>query len=797
MPNAILSWGVPLVRVLFWFAVFTGLLPLALVIEQLLPPHANGWSAAFAAITWIMFYVSWPPLCVLLAAAPMAFLWRSPTRITLLRPFGEHHRKGPLGDLASHVLAQFGHTYTLADHQFRLPWYLRARFLGLLRKIGFPSLTVDSAKALDRLVKTLRGRVARNINWLISNHHVFPVRSSDAFWRATVALLVTSSDLLVVDVTAFADGVVDELEHCRREKRLHDVVLVVDPAQVDAARASLATDPELSRCPLLAWPERNAQQGDIRRILEERFGPRRLERQWTRPLAGAFGLAAACVVLVLTYKRMADSFLPSRFPALTVAVVPWAEPVRDVYESSVQGRDNAMAARAHDRLITRFPHALLDYSLEALFESNNYALQQEAAKDIALLGSAQHLPVLRRRLASDFDGGLFELANKNADVLYRTLLASIERLGGDPWPDVVAALAENGGNRWPHAASAIGNDKVHCASETCREPLLLALDNGERSEVAAKAIGVLHECRAISKLFDHIEPAETLNPFTWGSKPFRDALKALSLPECLPEFREFLGDKRELVHQFLLDLLRQHPDHGSVERLLPRIDDPPSLELLEATLSADDTPALVAMLKDSTHRPWAIESLGRIGDERAITPLFREEERKMPTCTFLFFSSPCTNPATIALASARFVPFTKTIEGMLFDTDRSLRRHALGWLERHGDCQVMGSLLRLETPLWQNGGEEAVRQVIARNNECALALADPSTTEGADAARIRVALSAACLEIDGDHVSTFAEHQDPALKKLGRCARDRLAKEAAEKAAFDNWVEKNRVTRSD
>ena len=786
MPVLVLRWGAPLVRVLFWFAAFTGLLPLGLVIEELLPPNGSALVGALLGVAWIFFYSVWPPLCLLLAATPVAMLWKRPTRITLLRPFGDRRRKRPLAELAAKVLAPWGHTYTLSDNHFRLAWYFRSPLLGVLRLAAFPSLTVNSAASYNRLRATLTKRVSRNINWLVAANHVFPVRSSDELWRSTVGALVASSELVVVDVTAFADGVTDELEFCRAQGRLGDVVLVVDPADADAARSRLTGDPDLRDIPLFVWPEQAAERGGLSRFLEGRLGSRGPAHPITRPAVAALGLAAAATVLLLTYKRMAESFLPTHLPALTVAFAPWAEPVLRVYTASLDNGNETMAATAHARLVQRFRRPFLRYAVSTLSDGSPYEREEKAVKDIAALGSTAQVPGLLARLAGSFEPGWLGLSQGEAEELYFTIVDTIESLGGDPSSEVKRTLGEPWSGRWANAVSGIAKGRVHCVSPECHEPLLRALDDGKKLELAAAALVYMRDCRVIPKLFEHIEPERSLNPLTWGSQPFRDGLKTLSVPACMPTFDTFLGDPGERVHGFLVELLKEQPDSAAVRALLPRIDDPVSRELLEAAVSAADTPLLVGMLPESAHREWAIAMLGRVGDERAIVPLFREQERKMPTCTGIFFDGPCTNPADTAL-SARRDKWGSAIEAKLFDADGSIRNHALDWLTSYGDCDAIPSLLRADAALWANDGATAIGEIVTRNNECAAKLVDGRST-ALLGARPREALREACQRLEQEHAAEFAADPDPALRDLGYCALARLAREAAERAKLEKWA---------
>jgi hypothetical protein len=218
----------------------------------------------------VIFYLAWPLICVLLAAIPLALLWRTPRRVTLLRPFGYASRLQPLRSLATDVLARWGHTYALSDGVLKEPWYSRSFLLGTPGVLALPNQNIRTAADWWVLQTFLKRRFARNLNWLVSRYHVFTLRSSDECWRSTVGSLVSNSQLVVVDVTGLESGVVEEIEDCRLAKRITDVIFVVDADERDAARAHFQGDAELRVVPLFVWPEAREHRGELLRYLEPR-----------------------------------------------------------------------------------------------------------------------------------------------------------------------------------------------------------------------------------------------------------------------------------------------------------------------------------------------------------------------------------------------------------------------------------------------------------------------------------------------------------------------------------------------
>ncbi len=170
-------------------------------------------------------------------------LRRSPSRVLLLRPFGESGVSQSLKGLARRHLSPLGPTFTLADDDLTPPGPLYSLLTGYLRFGGFLTnwmlparWSAEDRAGLDQLAHALQGTTKFALAWLWSSNGLFVIRASDRLWKEAVALLMTRADLIVVDLSESGPGSVWELDQIRTVNFSKRVVCVALQGRLGVAQ---------------------------------------------------------------------------------------------------------------------------------------------------------------------------------------------------------------------------------------------------------------------------------------------------------------------------------------------------------------------------------------------------------------------------------------------------------------------------------------------------------------------------------------------------------------------------------
>lgn len=166
---------------------------------------------------------------------------RRPRLVLLLRPFSEPTVNDALVRLVQRHLGFLGFTYTLADADV-VANELQHRVLGAIPGVNLFSPRRFSARTrgeLMQLAASLDESMRRTWGWLFSRRRLFVVPASDTFWRDAVQLLIDSADVVLVEVSETAPGVVWEFEQLRRSAAGAGVVFLARPDRRENAQRSV------------------------------------------------------------------------------------------------------------------------------------------------------------------------------------------------------------------------------------------------------------------------------------------------------------------------------------------------------------------------------------------------------------------------------------------------------------------------------------------------------------------------------------------------------------------------------
>jgi hypothetical protein len=172
-----------------------------------------------------------------------------PARILLLRKFNNAEVDHRLRRFVKRNLSPLGHVFTLSDRHFRRPWLslqalfangsptfwtpivilapwdlVRGRFNG---SSAGGRMRVWSAKDFRRFAQRVTERVACNTQVMATGRRTVMVRTSDAWWRHVVRLLMLSADAIVVDLSDVTEGTEWELDRLVELGLLDRTVFVV------------------------------------------------------------------------------------------------------------------------------------------------------------------------------------------------------------------------------------------------------------------------------------------------------------------------------------------------------------------------------------------------------------------------------------------------------------------------------------------------------------------------------------------------------------------------------------------
>lgn len=201
-------------------------------------------------------------LLLLVWLAASAFR-RKPARVLLLRKFNVRAIGDALSRMIAHELRPYGHVASLADKHIRrsrfgwlsmalmapgnplaAAWLLigaPVRFIyRLFDRSAMGPAVVLNARDYRNLARRLRDRIGLNLQVATISKEAFLVRTSDAWWKLVVRLLLDSSDVIVVDLSQVAEGTEWELAQIAAEAMAPRCVFVSVWGQEAAARAALA-----------------------------------------------------------------------------------------------------------------------------------------------------------------------------------------------------------------------------------------------------------------------------------------------------------------------------------------------------------------------------------------------------------------------------------------------------------------------------------------------------------------------------------------------------------------------------
>jgi len=157
-------------------------------------------------------------------------LRRHPARVTLLRKFNERHLSTPLDGMLHAELALCGHIATISD-----------RFIAatpLNRYTAGHGVVLD-ARDYRNLAARLRNRIGLNLRAAFTRKEAIAVRTSQAWSRTAMQLLVDSSDAIVVDLSQLDQGAQWELDVIVEEGAASRCVFVALWGKLEEAEAAL------------------------------------------------------------------------------------------------------------------------------------------------------------------------------------------------------------------------------------------------------------------------------------------------------------------------------------------------------------------------------------------------------------------------------------------------------------------------------------------------------------------------------------------------------------------------------
>ena len=189
-------------------------------------------------------------------------LRRRPARIALLRKFNERALSAPLERAIAHELRPFGHVATLSDRHIKgdawgwlstallsfanpiaAAWFVIGAPVRLVWRMFDRSrmgpAVVLNARDYRHLARRLRDRIGLNLQVAFAPCEALPVRTSDAWWRAVVRLLLDSSDAVVVDLSRVGEGTAWELDLIRDEQAGARCVFISLWGKAEEAQAAL------------------------------------------------------------------------------------------------------------------------------------------------------------------------------------------------------------------------------------------------------------------------------------------------------------------------------------------------------------------------------------------------------------------------------------------------------------------------------------------------------------------------------------------------------------------------------
>ena len=226
------------------------------------------------ALIFYLGYFFFPFLTASFFAIPFCMFWKRPLKIVVLRPFNRGVTTKPLRQFLRRNLARYGHIYTLADADIKIPFIVWIPiFIGQIGFLQFRLRTLREPKAVARLARVLERRFLRNLNWCMIWSRLFPVKTIDALWKECVEVLLRSVDVIVIDISEVREGIIWELDRVRSLGFMDRVFLVChDKSSADSKKTALSVFETAETVPLVLEYSHNGCVADFEKHWNLRYG---------------------------------------------------------------------------------------------------------------------------------------------------------------------------------------------------------------------------------------------------------------------------------------------------------------------------------------------------------------------------------------------------------------------------------------------------------------------------------------------------------------------------------------------
>jgi hypothetical protein len=227
---------------------------------------------SYSALFLIPLILSFPLII------PLILFWKKPTKFLLLRSFNRGWPNVVLKRIARKNLSNFGHIYTLADKDIKVPLWTRATMLlGQLSLLSFRHRSLSKKSHIRGLRRILKKTWLRNLNWCLSYSKIFPISCSNSLWQPSVYKLVDIVDIVVIDISEMRTNILWELDCVISLGMERRVIFLIATDHYDDVLPKLISllgyTPDLSRFILydLKGPsEEHSINNKISRCLEDR-----------------------------------------------------------------------------------------------------------------------------------------------------------------------------------------------------------------------------------------------------------------------------------------------------------------------------------------------------------------------------------------------------------------------------------------------------------------------------------------------------------------------------------------------
>jgi hypothetical protein len=170
----------------------------------------------FGTFFAIFSYLFIPGFFSFILALPISILWRSPVQILVLRKFHKGDASRSLKKAIRKYIAPIGHTYSLADENIEIPWYIRLPVVFTqLAFLHFRLRKIKTKRHINRLLAAVEVKFARNVNWMVSRSKIFPIHCSDNSWKSCVSKMMWKFDVILVDVSELSKNIIWEIKYAK------------------------------------------------------------------------------------------------------------------------------------------------------------------------------------------------------------------------------------------------------------------------------------------------------------------------------------------------------------------------------------------------------------------------------------------------------------------------------------------------------------------------------------------------------------------------------------------------------